>query len=406
MCRPRHFRVKIRRGNVTLVLSLPPITASYLICLNITCYRDADGVRYFDPLWHKDLVQHVRYLKNLTLASPCRYGEPPPAAIAWAPPLPEIQFVDLPVSNNTVEAFLHLPSTAARLWRAIGRAEIVHIGVAGWPIPYAWLASPFATLRSKLSVVIVESAPWRLPPGLPVTVKTRLRAKVFETLGRWCVNHSTLVIVTQDEYRRSLLTDPGRAQIIHASWLDKEEILSDKESGAAWRSKQLASSGPLKLLFVGRLERSKGVLILLEAMRLIAREGLPVELDILGQGELESECRQAADSLQGVTRISMLGTAPYNFEFFRIVRSHHVVVVPSLSDEQPRIVYDAFSQAVPVLASDTPGLRDCVEHGSTGRIVAGGALEWAAGFRWCLEHPGELESDGHGKPPDRSPADA
>src|SRR5580700_11109887 len=162
---------------------LLPITHRYLICLNITCYRDAHGVHYFDPLWHKDLIQLVRYLENLTLASPCRQGEPPPDAIAWAPPLPEVQFLDLPVSHNLLQAILHL-------------------GVAGWPIPFGWLASPIAAVRGRFSVIVVESAPWRLRPGLPVTLKTRLRAKVFETLGRWCVNHSSLVIVTQEEYRK------------------------------------------------------------------------------------------------------------------------------------------------------------------------------------------------------------
>jgi glycosyltransferase involved in cell wall biosynthesis len=375
---------------------LLPIARRYLICLNITCYRDAHGVHYFDPLWHKDLIQHVRYLENLTLASPCLQGEPPPDAIAWAPPLPEVQFLDLPVSHNLLQAILHLPSTAVRLWTAIGRAEIVHLGVAGWPIPFAWLASPLAALRGRFSVIVVESAPWRLRPGLPVTLKTRLRAKVFETLGRWCVNHSSLVIVTQEEYRKTLLTaGPGYGHVIHASWLDEESIISPAEAAESWRSKRLTSSGPLKLLFAGRLKRSKGVLLLLDAMRLISREGVPVELDILGQGELDGECRQACQSLQGVTKVSMLGVAPYNSAFFQILRDHHAVVVPSLSDEQPRIVYDAFSQAVPVLASDTPGLRDCVSHGRTGKLLASGEpADWAALFKWCLVHPHELEGMG------------
>jgi len=372
---------------------LTPITRRYLLCLNIPCYRDDQGVHYFDALWHKDLIQHMRYLKDLTLASPCRRDEPPPDAIAWMAPLPPIHFLDLPASNNTLQAIVHLPSTAVRLWAAIGRAEIVHLGLTGWPIPFAWLASPFAALRSKLSVMVVESAPWRLRAGLPVTLKTRLRAKVFETLGRWCLRHSSLVILTQEEYRRSLLT-AGRGHIIHASWLDEDLILSPAKARVSWRSKELTSSGTLKLLFAGRLERSKGVLLMLDAIRLAVREGVPVELDILGRGELEHECRQACESLQSVAKVSMLGVAPYNSSFFEIVRRQHAVIVPSLSDEQPRIVYDAFSQAVPVVASNTPGLRDCVRHGSTGRLVTGGPADWAAEFKWCFEHSNELEEMG------------
>ena len=49
------------------------------------------------------------------------------------------------------------------------------------------------------------------------------------------------------------------------------------------------------------------------------------------------------------------------------------MLVPNLGDEQPRIVYDAYSQAVPVLASATPGLKACVEEGVTGRFFAPGS---------------------------------
>jgi glycosyltransferase involved in cell wall biosynthesis len=55
------------------------------------------------------------------------------------------------------------------------------------------------------------------------------------------------------------------------------------------------------------------------------------------------------------------------------------VAVPSLSDEQPRVVFDCFSQAVPVVASDTPGLVQCVTHGRDGLVVPAGDAEALAG---------------------------
>jgi glycosyltransferase involved in cell wall biosynthesis len=61
---------------------------------------------------------------------------------------------------------------------------------------------------------------------------------------------------------------------------------------------------------------------------------------------------------------------PYDKSFFAALKGFDVLVVPSLADEQPRVVYDAYSQAVPVLASDTAGLRQCVEHGVTGVLFA------------------------------------
>ena len=52
------------------------------------------------------------------------------------------------------------------------------------------------------------------------------------------------------------------------------------------------------------------------------------------------------------------------------MRRFDALLVPSLADEQPRVVYDAYSQALPVLASATPGLATCVQEGVTGRLFA------------------------------------
>src|SRR5262249_15177636 len=58
--------------------------------------------------------------------------------------------------------------------------------------------------------------------------------------------------------------------------------------------------------------------------------------------------------------------------FFDFLQRYHAIVVPSLSDEQPRIVFDAAARGVPVLASDTDGLRPHVENDRTGRLIAPG----------------------------------
>jgi len=44
--------------------------------------------------------------------------------------------------------------------------------------------------------------------------------------------------------------------------------------------------------------------------------------------------------------------------------------VPTLSDEQPRIVFDAYAQGVPVIASSTDGNRAVIEDGVTGTLFA------------------------------------
>src|SRR5437763_3525524 len=56
--------------------------------------------------------------------------------------------------------------------------------------------------------------------------------------------------------------------------------------------------------------------------------------------------------------LRLLDPVPPGAPFLALVRRYHALLLPSLSDEQPRVVLDAASQAVPAIASDTDGLRD------------------------------------------------
>lgn len=114
----------------------PPIRNPYLLCINVKFYRDAQGRLYLEELWHKDLLEHTRYLKNLTVAAPCQTNDLPAHTIPWHSPEHPVRFVELPSATSMLTALFRLPAMAARLWREIGRAEIVHVGIAGWPIPF------------------------------------------------------------------------------------------------------------------------------------------------------------------------------------------------------------------------------------------------------------------------------
>jgi glycosyltransferase involved in cell wall biosynthesis len=63
---------------------------------------------------------------------------------------------------------------------------------------------------------------------------------------------------------------------------------------------------------------------------------------------------------------------PYGLPFLNFLERYHAVVVPSLSDEQPRIVFDAMARAIPVLASKTDGLQFIIENNRTGRLIEPG----------------------------------
>jgi glycosyltransferase involved in cell wall biosynthesis len=86
---------------------------------------------------------------------------------------------------------------------------------------------------------------------------------------------------------------------------------------------------------------------------------------------------------------------PYGAPLFALIREYDAIVVPTISDEQPRIVFDAYSQAVPVLASDTAGLCSCVRNGETGLLTAANdATALVAVLLYVSQHRSELKQLG------------
>ena len=348
------------------------VQVPYLIVVEqqLPIYRSQGGQFLAGDLWQKDLVMHLEYIHHLMLASPCLQQEPPPDAKPVSVDGSEFELVELPQQSSFLHALALMPVILYRLSQAVRRAEIVHSGIVGWPIPMGWVVAPIAVLLRKPLVIVVESAPWRLPQNLVAGWKRRTRALLQETLGRWVLRHADLVICTQGEYRRSLVgPQHSRAFVIPASWIEEKDILSDQQAVTSWEEKLSRSDARLNILFAGRLTPEKGVAVLLETVRQLRGESIPVSLGILGDGPLRQECELAAFESTQHTVVKLLGTVPYGAPLFELIRGYDAVVVPSISDEQPRIVFDAFSQAVPIIASDTPGLHSCVRDGETGLLV-------------------------------------
>lgn len=349
------------------------ISAPYLLVVNIGG-TVSEGMIGVTPLWAKDLAEHTEYIDRLTLAAPASAGpvQSGDIGIPVGGPRGLADVVQLPDPRSLLHALTLLPRATLRLWRAVGRSQIVHCGMAGWPIPYGWIAAPIAVLRGRFLIVLIESAPWRPSPGEKRSLKRRVQAWLYESMAAWSLRRADLALVTHAMYARTLAPRRTRpTHVLHASWIDERNILSDPDAQRQWDQKQ-SRPGTLRAVFAGRLEAAKGVEVLLEAMALLERSGVSVHLDIYGEGELLPACERAQAERAGSVQVRARGVLPYGDPFFAALREADIMVVPSLSDEQPRIVFDAFSQAVPVLGSDTAGLRDCVADGREGVLIRPG----------------------------------
>ncbi len=369
------------------------ISEPYLLSVCVPIIIDAEGVRWCNELWAKDLALHLDYLSNVMLACPRIFAKPTALDVPLnMAPFDRLRFLDLPATKTYWEAVIRSPELVWKMWKGIRKATIVHTGFGWWPISEGWLAAPMGKLQGKFVVTNVESSFWRVK-GPDAKWHEHVRGMVAEYLNRICVKIADLRLFTSEAYANQFLgKDAKRAYVIPATWINEEAILTEDQANAYWTSK----TGHTRLLFAGGLASDKGVKVLIEAIRQVAREHTQLAITIIGDGALRREC---ADLANGISKNSfsvvLLERVKYGEPFLNLLRGYDAVLVPSLSDEQPRVIFDAFSQAVPVLGSDTGGIRQVVDHQLNGRLFSPGdvdalarALDWASHNRQALHTMG------------------
>lgn len=189
--------------------------------------------------------------------------------------------------------------------------------------------------------------------------------------------HADLMITSTLDESQALIdhygADPRRVEVV-APGVDLTTFRPIDRAEA--RQKIGAGAGPM-LLFVGRLERLKGVEIAIRALaQLRARGYAEARLLVLGEDsregdESEMERLKAVASSAGVRgAIEFVGSVAHH-ELPYFYAAADVCVMPSYSESFGLVGLEAQACGCPVVASDVSGLRSVVREGVTGFLVAG-----------------------------------
>lgn len=204
----------------------------------------------------------------------------------------------------------------------------------------------------------------------------------WHALPRACNRGSfvrTLVSVSESYLSRALGAQSGVALFLAPSEFLRQKMLAHGLAPARIRTLPNAldprayepARGPGEhFLFVGRLERLKGVLTLARAAARV--RGLPLLL--AGEGEARAEL-EALVRAEGLAHVRVLGHRPAA-ELRALVRAARCVLVPSQWYENlPMSVLEAMACARAVIATRIGGIPELVRDGETGFLVPPGDVE-------------------------------
>jgi glycosyltransferase involved in cell wall biosynthesis len=171
--------------------------------------------------------------------------------------------------------------------------------------------------------------------------------------------------------------------------------------------KYSASGSPLRVMWLGRVDPTKGLHVLLEAVKACPK--LTMELDIYGVVHTDSSAtylRRLQQIAAADRRITFQTALPEEAVVLRM-REYDALAVPSQWLETgPMVVMEAFAAGVPVLGSNLGGIAELVTDGVDGLLVDPRSVEdWTRALERLCREPSLLPTLRNGIRPPRSITD-
>ncbi|ASY65965.1 glycosyl transferase group 1 (plasmid) [Sinorhizobium sojae CCBAU 05684] len=182
------------------------------------------------------------------------------------------------------------------------------------------------------------SAPWFM--GLRRLDRYRLR---WDPVLRGTFQNADCVLGIAEYVREQLAGIPlRRFEIMSETGLDEVPLPVDRSG----------RSGRIKLLYVGRLVRTKGARDIIRAMALVP--DIDIDLDVVGEGPERSECEALIATLGLSERVALHGWRAKD-ELPEFYRRADIFVFPSYREAGGNVALEAMGFSLPLIVVDRGG---------------------------------------------------
>jgi glycosyltransferase involved in cell wall biosynthesis len=131
----------------------------------------------------------------------------------------------------------------------------------------------------------------------------------------------------------------------------------------------LAKAPHIKILFLSRLERTKGIFETLEAFKIILDKGYDVSLSIAGEGSAKKKVSDylTKNDLDN-KKVKMLGYIRGENKK-EVLHSHQIYCFPTYGEGMPISLLETMATGMAVITRPVGGIRDFFQHGKMGYMT-------------------------------------
>ena len=219
----------------------------------------------------------------------------------------------------------------------------------------------FALCRKFLPIKLVTSIHGAdiFPKGKPRKKYPRAIKFLFKT--------SDLIVANSRAFRKDFLglfPELEKKTIVIHNGVDLEELNQPLQDG-------YHKNGRRYLLSIAAHNEKKGVDVLIRAFSEVAKNDPKLELFLVGSGPLRGKLEELAKSLDLDDRVRFLG-GQGRLEIARLLHGCELFVHPAVSEPFGLVVAEALACKKPVVASNTGGIPEIIEDGTSGILVEPG----------------------------------
>jgi glycosyltransferase involved in cell wall biosynthesis len=326
-------------------------------------YRRDDGTLWAEVAFARFLAGVAAHLEHVTLV-----GRLDPARAPWHHVVPpELDFLPLPYYSslaNPAEPAAALFASLRRFWGLLPRVDAVWL--LG-PHPIALAFALLAALRGRpVALGVRQDLGAYMRNRHPRARGLHVAAAALEGSFRLLARRCAVVVVGADiarRYRRARRLLPVSISLV------SERDIAETAEPRAW-------AGELRVLSVGRLDAEKNPLLLADVLARLVASGPRWRLVVCGDGPLRDDLDLRLRDLGIREHADFVGYVPVEDGLLDLYRSSHLVLHCSWTEGVPQVLYEAFAQRVPVVATDVGGVRAAADGAAL--LVPPGDAEAAA----------------------------